>query len=1255
MQASNFPPDIVEKILCQAHYLDIVRCRRVCKLWESMISLSTALQYIVWLGIHGKVDGDESFQPRTSAERLELLFDHERSWATLKPRLRSLRPMRLPFRSYLCGSDLLLLLVPRAPPGAGFKGIISRLASTVAPISESQDEMIGDELNLALYTIDPENDLIIITSSLLSLSQVDIRSLRSPSVAHPFSLTPSLNWEPFIGMFHGPEGISNYRCILLPPESMAAGPYLIRQYGLVASSDLGGASWDMEHSYSASIIVFFSWITGRVIARQVFPWEKREIRGIGTFCLISPTVFVVPVIQYIGASTQKRRYQLSISLHVYDISQSSTSDELNCPVPALTGIFSLPVFEDHLRNSWFNVKCGCGISSREFHPHWPPEAQKLAMKKPFHPLQQSDEKIFTVTVRREPTQPKMLFMIYTKSLIVSSSLPTVAIPWASWSSENAVCSEIPCHSAVATYGERVAIVSYDDHRLGTQANEQWVLEVLDFRIARLRWLAALQRNYGVDSPRLNLPESSSSDLLEMLDHSVLESADGMAQPSTWPIPLTTPEPDNETASHAASVTPGTTSSVLPTNAPRDFTESGLNFVRTAIHLPGPRSIQLDSEMDLTMDAERIILTMPHVVDDPGPEEPLGTRLIVAPDTHPTLAMLAQTPGLSLSLDAVEQILYQSSYLDIVRCRAVCKSWESMISSSIALQYAVWLGIHGKEDGDDSFYPRTSAERLMLLLEHERSWATLTPRIRGRRKINNHSRSHLHGSDVLFIVESRVPWDGTFQGVLHHLNSSIASHGETQDELIENESELDSCIVNAENNLLIIPEWTHHIRSLRSPSIGHPLAQISSVNLSRAVQMLYSPPSYPNYYPVYDLPMSLTAGPYLIQQYSIWARSRSEGDSWGKGNPNSASVILVLNWTTGQIVARCVFSWEDADVRQVRNLCLLSPNIFVVPVTRKIPGTEERADGISISLHVYDFSRSSATDELGCSVPVLTGIFSLPEFQEHDSFSWLTVECRCSVTSHELLFHWPPGAQPSISEKPFHPHHEINDKIFTVSVQQGYQADKLLLMIYVRALLSQSNAPVTPLPWTSWGQAYSSATWIPPFAAVAASGERVAIAFYELSSNSLEMPFGYKWTLEVLDFNTARVRRRAALQRANGDGSSRSMDLASGLSAPIQPPLIWPMLPPHINYDVDSMPTLWNASHLPTGEAPEDASLGFSLGSASLLHKVFCLPGLRCSHGDPQVELHMDAERIIVTMPHHVDDAALDEPSRMRSYMEIFAF
>lgn len=60
---------------------------------------------------------------------------------------------------------------------------------------------------------------------------------------------------------------------------------------------------------------------------------------------------------------------------------------------------------------------------------------------------------------------------------------------------------------------------------------------------------------------------------------------------------------------------------------------------------------------------------------------------------------------------------------------VCTTWNQLVTNSSELRYIVTLALHSKSDGPMNGYPRSSAQRLRLLVSLEEKWRTLNVRKR----------------------------------------------------------------------------------------------------------------------------------------------------------------------------------------------------------------------------------------------------------------------------------------------------------------------------------------------------------------------------------------------------------------------------------------------------------------------------------------------------------------------------------------------
>jgi hypothetical protein len=95
----DLPGEIFVKILAHLNYKELLRTRtvsdycscvappvtltprrKVSRFWAHVIDASEVLKYVVWLGIHAKLDGDSSV---SLSCKISGLLEHERKWLTL--------------------------------------------------------------------------------------------------------------------------------------------------------------------------------------------------------------------------------------------------------------------------------------------------------------------------------------------------------------------------------------------------------------------------------------------------------------------------------------------------------------------------------------------------------------------------------------------------------------------------------------------------------------------------------------------------------------------------------------------------------------------------------------------------------------------------------------------------------------------------------------------------------------------------------------------------------------------------------------------------------------------------------------------------------------------------------------------------------------------------------------------------------------------------------------------------------------------
>ncbi|KAF8312799.1 hypothetical protein DL93DRAFT_1222215 [Clavulina sp. PMI_390] len=322
-----------------------------------------------------------------------------------------------------------------------------------------------------------------------------------------------------------------------------------------------------------------------------------------------------------------------------------------------------------------------------------------------------------------------------------------------------------------------------------------------------------------------------------------------------------------------------------------------------------------------------------------------------------------------------EIFQRAYYKDIVACRAVCRHWKTLISSSMRLIYLVWLGIHGKMDGDPGCSPNTSVERLELLLQHEEAWTFLC-----HRRLDTISpgwviRERICGENTL---EETYEAGSNFTTSSYHLPSAVTKVevGE-RTTLVKNERESfgDSfqALADPDNALLVLISRAHdndHIRlkfslrSIQDPTLYHPHARIPILDYGDMV------PRPPGHFPL-DKFQRQVMGNLLIS----WTQTKPEINFLDPQNPLEGGItaIIIWDWTTGELLARLYLS--NTPESSYYTPSLLSSTTFVIPELRLSP----QRTLLSSCLKVYDFASNSNTAPNGYPTPQLVASFELPDF------------------------------------------------------------------------------------------------------------------------------------------------------------------------------------------------------------------------------------------------------------------------------------
>ncbi|KAF8312800.1 hypothetical protein DL93DRAFT_1222704 [Clavulina sp. PMI_390] len=275
-QHIDFPDQILLDILRHADYKDTVLCRAVCKRWAMVINSSMYLMYSVWLGIHGKMDGDISFSPITSAGRLELLLQHEKAWASLAHRQLDIIHPKPALRQRICGeNNLEEILGYVSQAGSNFSMLSYRLPSAIAKIEAGEPTTIVSNQHGSLAEFfetfaDPDNALLVLMLRAHDENHVrlkfSLRWIHDPSLDHPHARIPILDCG---DMIHCPPGH-------LPGDmlrSIIIGRLMIYQARTRRTMNFLNPSQEMQGGIVA--VMIWDWTTGELLTIASFScWRK---------------------------------------------------------------------------------------------------------------------------------------------------------------------------------------------------------------------------------------------------------------------------------------------------------------------------------------------------------------------------------------------------------------------------------------------------------------------------------------------------------------------------------------------------------------------------------------------------------------------------------------------------------------------------------------------------------------------------------------------------------------------------------------------------------------------------------------------------------------------------------------------------------------------------------------------------------------------------------------------------------------------
>ncbi|KAI0354449.1 hypothetical protein OH77DRAFT_502769 [Trametes cingulata] len=184
----DLPRELLVEILKDLEYREVARCRRVCTLLNSLIDTSSALLYLIELGVEGLIDGRPG--GCCTSERLAQLLERRKRWLTLDwSHVHSLAPQEVIPQSPL----------PYELQGGTFLNVRNRAGQVVInrtllptradPHSEHTNHVL--DMHALDITADLTQDLLVMLDV---LGRVKVWSL-STYAAHPKAAEPVLRPE----------------------------------------------------------------------------------------------------------------------------------------------------------------------------------------------------------------------------------------------------------------------------------------------------------------------------------------------------------------------------------------------------------------------------------------------------------------------------------------------------------------------------------------------------------------------------------------------------------------------------------------------------------------------------------------------------------------------------------------------------------------------------------------------------------------------------------------------------------------------------------------------------------------------------------------------------------------------------------------------------------------------------------------------------------------------------------------------------
>ncbi|KAF8306323.1 hypothetical protein DL93DRAFT_228802 [Clavulina sp. PMI_390] len=491
---------------------------------------------------------------------------------------------------------------------------------------------------------------------------------------------------------------------------------------------------------------------------------------------------------------------------------------------------------------------------------------------------------------------------------------------------------------------------------------------------------------------------------------------------------------------------------------------------------------------------------------------------------------------SLPTDVVLAILRLIDPLEVVKCRAVCRSWKQAIEESTTLLYYIWLRIFGKTDGPMSLELMGFNERLQLLLRHERAWMDLRP---ARRDLIGDPRwpnlQILPGFDVLerpflpptghdssrvldvdiFELPSTLRAEATIpaslEGDLTKVKSLRVGYGEYATALTRTEYNLHMLYQvhkECEKKEQIHYHFEFFPRMLTDSRKRHWLSKNSMFD-SGCVFAGLNP----------------SAGNHLrfgVEANLFWV-------DWAGYSRREKSAYMIWDWMTGDLITK-LSTFDNQPDQNSSGFTFLSPSTFI----HLLPFSNGAERGWAA--YLYDFSDKLHQDMDGYPSPRLVRVFELPSLKSNFNLLFKCTTSFKHTLSREVLL---PLCSPSSSEdggwfvpddKPF----QVADYLCEFHIQATDRSSdtSVLFSLVTRSEVLFAHYSEATIQWTEWGAKNTALFATQVFTPYIAPSQKASGARITLVAPNTEAPYrdligiaGKKWDVDVLDFNPLRFHRR----------------------------------------------------------------------------------------------------------------------------------